>query len=494
MKLLKKNIHLKSKEIADYLVLHLRENKAFKSRSFYGESFALNLINRHGINDDEIKNILIKEYKKKDKNDSEFHHEFNNYAFSDLCRSNKNIEIKELYLPLKFKGTTCTNWTLLRSNVRIQENIDSQIAVNELTDKLKNYQLSNGLILDDVGVKSFQYHCFSAAMIYEIYLKTDKDIFLKSFTSAVEFIRKFILSNGDTLYIGRGQEQSFGIGVLIYILSAYYDITKNVDILLEIELILKFVSRFQYKSGAFPLVFTGNESEEPGNVDMEKIEFCGWYPYNNFFDYLPFMGFFLHKSFEILDMQNDDVCTIKKTFLSKSYRDSFFIKIIKNKYTAVLSIPGGYWTNDLPFPLVMSEDEFITPMLGGEQFQKSLYSENALSMPTTKMAKWSWRKYGRGFFLKNGLVWVSLFGVMYRRFSFNESNIEIKNFSLYWISSEQNFSFLSSYDLINKRTLQFKNKKITFSSIINSITDGYSAMGKLKVIKAKMNIKIRLEL
>ena len=484
-----------SQDIAQYLVGYLNENKSFKLRSFYGESFALNLIQRHGLLTVELKKILINEYKIKNKENPEFHFEFNNYAFSDLLNRESDQEISSLYQPLKFKGTKCTNWTLLRSNVRFAEREDIKIALQETKDKIHLFQQKNGLILDDIGVKSFQYHCFSAAMLIEIFDRTCDQEIHQAFLKAVAFIRNFILSNGDTLYIGRGQEQSFGLGVLIYILSRYFEETKKQEVLRELQSVLTFIKKFQYSTGAFPLVFTGNEKEVPSDVDMLSVQFCGWYPYNNFFDYLPFMGFFLHKSYEILSKLTLPLSEISEIgFLHKDYRDDAFIKVHKTKYTAILSLPGGYWTNDLPFPLILYKNQFITPVLGGEQFQKSLYTYESLSLPITKIGKISWRKFGRGFFLGNTLLWFSPFGILCRSFKFEEERIVVNNFSVGWVPSEQNFSFLSKSQRIDDRHLKSDCMEAIFSSDIHSIKKGHSASGELQIVKTKMNVKVNLEI
>jgi hypothetical protein len=487
------DLELKSKDIALYLVGYLNKNKSFKVRSFYGESFTLSLLNRHGLLDKNLKEILISEYKKLDKTDSQFHFEFNNYALSDLYQRNKDQEIRNLYWPLKFKGTFCTNWTMLRSNVRFIEKTDVGSAYKEMTQKISSLQMTNGLILDDVGVKSFQYHCFSAAMLLEIFETTSNEQALAAFTSAVEFIRKFILDNGEALYIGRGQEQSFGLGVLLYILSKYFVVTKNSSVLREMRLVLNYISKHQYATGAFPLVFTGLEKEVPANVQMHLPEFCGWYPYNNYFDYLPFLGFFLHKTYETLKDErfNEEII---EPFVENNidFSDKMFIRAKREKYTAVLSCPGGYWTNDLPMPLILLNKQLVTPMLGGEQFQKSLYSPDSLSMPMTRVKNLSWRKYGKGFFWRNRLYWFSLFGCLCRSYKFKNDKIAINNYSLYWFPSEQAFSFLPGFERRNKE-LMYDQFKIKFSSVLNSITSGFSAMGELKVIKTKMNVKIVME-
>ena len=480
----------KSLDIGRYLESFLKRNNSFKIRSFYGESFTLSLLFRLGILNAEMKKIILDEYIQKDKKNPEFHFEFNNYAFNDYITLSGDSDLDEIFRPLKFKGTSCTNWTLLRSNVRLKEKIDEGKAIKEALLKINNLQEKSGLILDDPGVKSFQYHCFSSAMLIEIYETTKDKIFFDAFLRSVEFIRCFILENGEALYIGRGQEQSFGLGVLVYILSQYVKYSTDQSALSDIDKVLTFVEKFQRDDGSFPLVFTGLEAKFPENVDMSAEKFCGWYPYNNFFDYLPFLGFFLHKSHKILETISVDK---KLPTINHDYCDNSFLKIVKRKYTAIVSLPGGYWSNDLPIPLIYSQDKFLTPMLGGEQFQTSLYHVDALSMPMTKNG-WAWRKYGRGFLYKNSLIWISLFGILKRNYFFEEEKINITHDVMSWIPSNQHFSVLK--DMTINKNGQWVNEdlQITFSSNDIKTGVGFSAMGKLKILKTPMKVDMIMEL
>lgn len=479
-----------SNEVADYLATYLLKHKGFVLRSFYGESFSLNLLARANKLTPELTHILLSEYERKDKKDPEFHFEFNNYAFLDYGLKFNDEKMKALISPLVFKGTSCTNWTLLRANVRLMLNSSDSIALTEWNEKL-SMQEESGLILDDPGVKSFQYHCFSAAMLGEIYLKNPNEKLRSSFIKAVSFIRHFILEDGSALYIGRGQQQSFGLGVLVYLLALAYKINQEASLLSEINVVLNYLEKFKRQDGSFPLVFNGNEPRNPQNVKMDREEFCGWYPYNNYFDYLPFFAYFLSKAAELLKDVNESSSEIH---VLKSYSDKDFHLIAEKKYAAILSRPGGYWTNDLPFPLIYYNGRFQTPMLGGEQFQRSLYSLQQLSMPTTTWKSLSWRKFGRGWWSGNSLIWISIFGVMIRKFDFNTNEIHVRHFSLYWFPSTQNISFLYDLKKVGAKEYQAGDISCYFSSEIDNEATGYSASGKLKVVQFKMNVSIRLEL
>ena len=207
----------------DYLKTYVLEKNGIKLRQFYGATYTLALF--HGAEDYyALRKILLKQYSGMDKSNPEFHWEFNNYALQEISIANASagiddVEVDELLLPLQFKGTPCTNWTLLRCLVKLRNGDMSPIIACK--EKLHAMQGVNGLIMDDKGVKSFQYHCFSTALVYEIYESTKDAYFLNVFKNAVVFIRNFILPSGETLIIGRGQNQSFGYGSLVFVLCKY---------------------------------------------------------------------------------------------------------------------------------------------------------------------------------------------------------------------------------------------------------------------------------
>lgn len=459
----------------------LQEKDSFNSRTFYGEAFSLAFLHRMGLLDKNIKNKLIKLLESLDRLDPEFHWEFNNYALLDYYINSKDENIKEYIYPLKFKNTKCTNWTLLRSVVKIMAKDDIKIAIKEAKMKINKFQLKSGLILDAPGVKSFQYHCFSMAMIGEIYEHTQDIFFKNSFLKGVGFIRNFILLNGEALYIGRGQNQSFGYGALIYILSLAYKLTNDKTLLGDIERVVNFVSKFQRRDGSFPLMMNGIEKNIPKIIDLQNEEFVGWYPYNNYFDYLPFMGFFIAKAHKILKVLDISEIKYKK---NKEYRDKSFIKVVKQKYEAVLSKPGGYWTNDMPIPYVVANGKNITPCYGGEQFQKSLYSMEGIPLPYFEKFQKSIRWLSISFFKKYTLWVISPLGIMKRKFIFEEDfiDIETKVFSF--------FTFKHIY-------LSLNEDRDIFSSSDNLNFSGYeySASGKLKKLICDNRVsKVRIKI
>lgn len=472
------NLYNISKHISNFILRYLSNKNSFECRSFYGEAFSLALLSKVNILDNETKLKLIKSYKQLDKRDSQFHWEFNNYALLDYINTSKDAE--KFLEPLIFKNTPCTNWTLLRSNTRLKANKDIELAINEAKNKILKYQFKSGLILDDIGVKSFQYHCFSMAMIAEIYETTKDKYFKDSFLKGIEFIRHFILSNGETLYIGRGQNQSFGYGALLYILAIAYKYTQDQTILGDIELVLKYLKRFERDDGSYPLVMNGVEETIPQVIDMTNEEFVGWYPYNNYFDYLPFMGFFIYKAYSTLKELDISKIEYKKQI---EYKDNDFIKIVKTNYETVLSKTGGYITNDMPMPYIVCKDKSLTPMYGGEEFQKSLYSVKSLPLPYNDFLKKSIRWRSKSLFLNNTLWIFSPLGVMKRKYIFNDNSIQVttKIFSL--------FDFKHQYLFLNNSAI-CNSKESMYSDGI-----GYSASGKLhKYSNNDFMHKIELEI
>ena len=457
------NLNTLQNSIAKYIKFYISSNNGFTSRSFYGETFALNLLYQNNSLDEKSKNILLQSFESIDKTNPEYHWEFNNYALLQYLKVSKDERVKKYLEPLIFKNTPCTNWTLLRSNARLMVKKDRELAIKEVREKINKYQLKSGLILDDPGVKSFQYHCFSMAMIAEIYEQINDEFFKNSFLKGVAFIRNFILSNGETLYIGRGQNQSFGYGALIYILSLAYKYIQDKTILGDIEKVYKFLIQYQREDGSFSLVINGVEKEIPKVINPKDSNYPGWYPYNNYFDYLPFMGYFIAKATKVL--KNCDTLKIEYA-KSKNYQDENFIKIVKPKYEAVLSKPEGYWTNDMPIPFIIYKDKSITPMYGGEQFQKSLYSEEGIPLPYFMKFKYSIRWRAISLFKNDNLFILSPLGFMKRDFIFNDNEIIIKTkvFSL--------FRYKHIY-------LELENKKI-FENNLEFEGYEYSASGKLK--------------
>jgi len=286
--------------VAAYLDKVIKRNQSFPARSFYGESFSYWLLRLADDRYHESLSRLIEIYTAKDKESPEFHWEFNKYAWVSVFSSTKDFRIGEFAYPLRFKYTPVTNWVLLRCCTQILAGEDAANALKDTHSILRAQQSKSGLIYDDNGVRSLQYHCFSAVLTAEISVLCNDHKLKERFIRAAEFIEKFVLQTGDTLYIGRGQQQSFGYGALIYLLAHACYLLKDPRFLGKLERCVSFLSSFQRQDGSLPLVLNNAEKGYPLKADPTDQRYPGWYAYNNYFDYLPFLGIMLSKAEKIL--------------------------------------------------------------------------------------------------------------------------------------------------------------------------------------------------
>ena len=396
------------------LTAHLASRDDFGMRSFYGEAFALALLTRLGALDAQSERKLIHAFETKDRTDSEYHWEFNHYGM---------LEAGRLRRPLVFKHTPCTNWTLLRAAVRVRSGADPAGGMREALAKLARMQNAAGLILDDPGVRSFQYHCFSAAMIFEMYRATQDERLLRAFRRAVELIRHFILPNGDALFIGRGQQQSFGYASLAYILSAACTLDDDSTLLDDLLRVTRRIGTYLRPDGSLPLVLGGGLEPLPHpDTPHRDPRYPGWYAYNNHFDYLPFTGLFLRKAAELLTAARVMHAT---PVTQKPYRDRDFVKVIAGGTIAIVARPGGYWTNDLPVPYVYNDGRARTGCYGGEQFGAGIYSMRGIPLPMRGARSLRWRSLS--FFAGNTLVLLSPLGILIRRYEFRDRRVDMRS-------------------------------------------------------------------
>lgn len=424
--------------IAEYLHRVLALHGRLPARSFYGESFSALLLGYSGTQYVTSSAQLCNLYRAKDKDAPDFHWEFNKYAWCTLFRKTGDEEAKEFALPLRFRNTPVTNWALLRSCTRYLAAIETAKAYREAVQVLKHFQLQSGLICDERNVRSFQYHCFSAALVAEISEISGESFFLDRFYRAADFIEKFVLRTGDTLYVGRGQEQSFGYGALCYLLAKAFRHFKESRFVSALERCLSFLEGYRRSDGSFPLVMNGCEVGYPQSTAASDTCFPGWYAYNNYFDYLPFSGVFLRKAAEAIGGLSAP--ETHDALHGADYHDSDFLIFRNEQYEAVLSRPGGgwkggdgYWTNDLPFPYVIWSGERLTPSYGGEQFGSSLYSPAGIPLPAIELkGHRSLLRNARvwSFFLANMLIFFSTKGLLIRRFGFMQDQIIVDDIQL----------------------------------------------------------------
>ena len=428
--------------IAGYLDRVIMENKGLPARSFYGESFSYLLLSSAGSLYRKSLDMLISSYAAKDKESPEFHWEFNKYAWINAFNFTRDPRTRAFAYPLRFKHTPATNWVMLRCCTQILANHDIDEALQDAHVILRIHQKNSGLICDDAGVRSLQYHCFSAVLTAEIYLLCENSGLKRRFAQSARFIENLILGTGDALYVGRGQQQSFGYGALIYLLALACFVLKDFNFLRKLEKCVSFLSRFQRQDGSFPLVMNGFEEGFQGSADPTDPLFPGWYAYNNYFDYLPFLGVMLAKSETVLASIIDVHEEFFGEFSSEDdtpavrYQDSDFLVVRRPSYEAVVARPGGswkgggFWTNDLPMPYIVCRGSRITPSYGGEQYGHTMYEARGIPLPLIRVGEELMpMRHGRiwSVWCGNVLTVITLRAVLIRSFDFKDEQVIVRD-------------------------------------------------------------------
>ena len=460
-------IHNLSEKLNNKIISLCKTNEFEKYRSFYGEVFALSSLEKAKKLDLETEEYLSDLFKDKDRVGEDFHYEFNNYALiTSPCLKEK---FKESLFPLKFRGTECTSWTLLRERVLFEE--DSNRDLFEVLHKIENRQEDSGLILDEPWDKSFQYHCFSMAMIGEIFEITKDKKLLESFSKGIDFITPFISPTGETTFVGRGQSQSFGYSSLLYILVLGEKLLSR-DLSQYINLILSLIENQFKKFEDLPLVINHNILN-PYLVDISDPIYCGWYPYNNHIDYFCFSSYFITKA-SLINVQARSNLQKKEPILKSS---DFLIQ--NSKYYSIVSNVGGYWVNDLPIPYVQYKGESVLPLYGGDQFHSKIFQFGEVPLPINKLVNLSIRKRCNAKIIKNCLIVKSFLGNFKRSFNFKENSIYITNQFLLPFFYKTPYFFLKGTCLKNDHTLTYKSVEFVFSKPLKSCENSFSVTGEL---------------
>lgn len=231
---------------------------------------------------------------KQDKSSPNYSWEFIVYAIQAAKRSGA-ATIPDCLEDYREKGTRMFNWYLLRTlNKKLCGNYRATDYVKLLIAS-RIYQQPCGLILDEFKTRSLQYHAFCLFILAELIEISPKNLWLKSwFLKGIDFSLKQVLNDGTSLYLGRGQEQIFGYGALIYSLEYCHSRVRPLDEN-KLDAISKRVFNFQRPDGSFPLVLRHREPEAP-NATFSVEPPGGWYGYNTLFDYQPFLAYCLLKA------------------------------------------------------------------------------------------------------------------------------------------------------------------------------------------------------
>ena len=223
----------------------------------------------------------------------DFAWEFVVYALQQTKRLNADAEIP--FDGYRSKGTRMFNWYLLRIQNKSLCDCLSFIDLFTFRSLLKIYQTGTGLVLDEFKTRSLQYHAFSLFVMCNIFEQMPEQTWLKEhIVRGVRCSLDHILSDGTALFLGRGQEQIFGYGALLYVLDYCHTTIGQIDET-AIDLVARKLLSFQRHDGSYPLVLRQREPE------LEMISFAGdtpagWYGYNTLYDYQPFLAYCLLKT------------------------------------------------------------------------------------------------------------------------------------------------------------------------------------------------------
>ncbi len=196
--------------------------------------------------------------------------------------------------PHRAKGTRMFNWFLLRQVNRGWYGRNANWTLLKLRVARHLYTTDAGLIVDEFRTRSLQYHAFCLYLLCDLVEQHPQARFLSDWLAkGCDFAMRQILSDGTALWIGRGQEQIFGYGALVYALEfVHHRIRPLPDATLD--LVQAKLLAHQRGDGSFPLVLRGREPEPPDTAYAERP--AGWYGYNTLYDYQPFLGYALWRA------------------------------------------------------------------------------------------------------------------------------------------------------------------------------------------------------
>lgn len=341
-----------ARAIASYLAERQRPDGGFPGPDNYGVASALWLWSQFGA---EFARQLDRAWNRLKESPPSTHGEFNTYALLHARERLGEGPVDALLRRIKPGARHSANWMLLRAACDLRQGrpLASMLAAAEGRMALARYA-RRGLICDRPHVRSLAYHSFCGALLSDIWEQRRLRWAGRSALRAALFLAGLILPNGDTLYLGRGQQQIFGYGALLYLLEAAEAMTGRGEFRVHADIVFDKLMRYQRRDGSFPLVLREGEEQEPWRPEVARP---GWYSYNRYADYLPFLG-----------------CMLLKTAAAEAAECEAVIKgahpdfrVVGNgSYTAVLARPGGAPTNDMAFPYVCVEGESLFPCYGRE--------------------------------------------------------------------------------------------------------------------------------
>lgn len=236
----------------------------------------------------------VKHLERQDLSDPNFPWEFVVYAI----QQSKRLLAPNVQLPCdvrRAKGTRMLNWFLLRQVNAAGSERSAPSTLLKLRVARRVCTTQEGLILDELRTRSLQYHAFCLFLLCELLDRYPTADFLRQWLcKGARFSASRILADGTALWIGRGQEQIFGYGALIYALEYAHGRFGVLDEPSVLDRVAERLLFFQRADGSFPLVLRGREPEAPDATFEQRPP--GWYGYNTRYDYQPFLAYALWRA------------------------------------------------------------------------------------------------------------------------------------------------------------------------------------------------------
>jgi len=225
-----------------------------------------------------------------------FHWDFKNFAFLEtfkLLNEYLSPDERQQWIQVlkSWKESTrskASNWIAMRAYASLLRSL----LAGRVFDKL-NYlwriralyrnRTSEGCFDDNRGMsRPIQYHAYVLALLHRIYLLNGNEKIREYFLKGVDYLISFVDPDGDFNYLGRGQEQIFGYGVVIYVLDGAREMNPQGPYAHYREKVWNYLLQFK-RDGYFPLVLNRCPDEEK----------CGWYDYHHLTVYNAFFAAWL---------------------------------------------------------------------------------------------------------------------------------------------------------------------------------------------------------
>jgi len=284
-----------AKQLVNHLNHKLDKEVGYPDQPSWGYAFSYLLAKQSDqIAFNELAEKAIKHLEAQDQQHPNYSWEFVVFAIQKLKKQHK-LSGANSFDRYNEKGTRMFNWFLLRNINKIFCDKFTTFDKWKLNIGLRLFQNKDGLILDEFKTRSLQYHAFCLFILAHIIEQQPKNKTVKKhFLAGVKCAIGYILEDGTSIYIGRGQEQIFGYGSLIYALEFCHSQIEPLDESILDKLAAK-VTNLQREDGSYPLVLRATQPENIG-VSFKSDAPDGWYGYNTLYDYQPFLGYCLFMS------------------------------------------------------------------------------------------------------------------------------------------------------------------------------------------------------